>query len=81
MTTAATPTSPSTPPKATELAATTEEVLTPAQENSAWPLLPVETEIYILPDGRVVVADLPAELAAIVPALGAVEPTTQRRND
>jgi hypothetical protein len=27
------------------------------------PLFPVETEIYILPDGQVVVADLPAELA------------------
>ncbi len=37
-------------------------------------LLPVETDIYILPDGRVIVADLPAELAARLPALGAVEP-------
>jgi hypothetical protein len=36
----------------------------------AWPLLPVETEIYILPDGRVIVADLPAELAALLTALG-----------
>ena len=36
----------------------------------AWPLLPVETEIYILPDGRVIVADLPAELASMVAALG-----------
>lgn len=35
-----------------------------------WPLLPVETEIYILPDGRVVVADLPAELAPLLAALG-----------
>jgi hypothetical protein len=26
--------------------------------------MPVETEIYILPTGEVVVADLPAELAA-----------------
>ena len=36
----------------------------------AWPLLPVETEIYILPDGRVIVADLPAELAPLLAALG-----------
>lgn len=40
----------------------------------AWPLLPVETEIYILPDGRVVVADLPAELAPLLAALGITEP-------
>jgi hypothetical protein len=32
--------------------------------------LPVETEIYILPDGRVIVADLPAELAELPVALG-----------
>lgn len=38
-----------------------------------WPLLPTETEIYILPDGRVVIADLPAELAPLAAALGAVE--------
>jgi hypothetical protein len=36
--------------------------------------LPVETDIYILPDGRVVVADLPAELAPLVAQLGAPEP-------
>jgi hypothetical protein len=41
---------------------------------SDWPPLPTETEIYILPDGRVVVADLPAELAALVAQLGVVEP-------
>jgi hypothetical protein len=29
-----------------------------------WPALPTETEIYILPNGEIVVADLPAELAA-----------------
>jgi hypothetical protein len=39
-----------------------------------WPLLPVETEIYILPDGRVVVADLPVELAPLVEALGVTTP-------
>lgn len=43
-------------------------------DSTAWPLLPTETEIYILPDGRVVVADLPAELAPLVAALGSVEP-------
>ncbi len=30
------------------------------------PSLPVETEIYILPTGEIVVADLPAELAALL---------------
>jgi len=39
-------------------------------DSQAWPLLPVETEIYILPDGRVVVADLPAELVPLLAALG-----------
>lgn len=42
-------------------------------EAQPWPLLPVETEIYILPDGRVVVADLPAELAPLLAALGITE--------
>ncbi len=40
---------------------------------SAWPLMPTETEIYILPDGRVVIADLPAELATMLAQLGQVE--------
>lgn len=39
-----------------------------------WPALPTETEIYILPDGSVVVADLPTELAVRFAELGAVEP-------
>ena len=39
--------------------------------DGAWP---VETDIYILPDGRVVVADLPAELAGVLARLGQVEP-------
>jgi len=43
-------------------------------EAEAWPLLPVETEIYILPDGRVIVADLPAELASLLAALGVTAP-------
>ncbi len=38
-----------------------------------FPTLPTETEIYILPDGRVVIADLPAELADLVASLGAPE--------
>jgi hypothetical protein len=42
-------------------------------EAEAWPALPTETDIYILPDGRVVIADLPEELAPLAAALGAVE--------
>ena len=30
-----------------------------ATDTEAWPALPTETDIYILPDGRVVIADLP----------------------
>jgi hypothetical protein len=41
--------------------------------SAEWPSLPTETDIYILPDGRVVIADLPAELAGLAVALGAVE--------
>ena len=44
-----------------------------ADSSADWPLLPTETEIYILPDGRVVIADLPAELSPLAAALGAVE--------
>jgi hypothetical protein len=43
-------------------------------ELEPWPLLPVETEIYILPDGRVVVADLPVELAPLIEALSVTSP-------
>lgn len=35
-----------------------------SEPEEAWPTLPTETEIYILPNGEIVVADLPAELAA-----------------
>ena len=35
-----------------------------AETDATWPTLPTETEIYILPTGEIVVADLPAELAA-----------------
>lgn len=31
-----------------------------------FPKLPTETEIYILPDGKIVVADLPVELARMI---------------
>ena len=37
---------------------------------SPLPSLPAETEIYILPGGQVIVADMPAELAAGLAALG-----------
>lgn len=39
-----------------------------------WPLLPTETDIYILPDGQVVIADLPAELADLADRLGDTGP-------
>ena len=57
----------------TELTATSISASSEA-EVEAWPLLPVETEIYILPDGRVIVADLPAELAPLLAALGVTAP-------
>ena len=34
------------------------------------PLFPTETEIYLLPSGDVIVADLPAELDAAISTLG-----------
>jgi hypothetical protein len=37
-------------------------------------LFPTETEIYILPDGQVLFADLPAELAELAAQLGSVLP-------
>jgi hypothetical protein len=57
---------PTSPPASVELDA--------AGENAGWPALPTETEIYILPDGRIVIADLPAELAAVLAELGVGEP-------
>ncbi len=33
-------------------------------------LFPAETEIYILPDGKVIIADMPAELAHLPSLLG-----------
>lgn len=44
-------------------------------------MLPVETEIYILPDGRVIVADLPAELAPLLAALGSTAPADATATD
>ncbi len=41
--------------------------------NTPWPTLPTETEIYILPDGRIVIADLPAELARCLADLGIIQ--------
>ena len=38
-----------------------------------WVPLPTETEIYILPNGRVVIADLPLELGPLAEALGTTE--------
>ena len=32
--------------------------------DQTWPELPTETEIYILPNGEIVIADMPAELVA-----------------
>lgn len=34
-----------------------------------WPALPTETEIYILPDGEIVVADLPVDLMDLITQL------------
>ena len=45
----------------------------PAPITDDFPALPTETDIYILPDGRVIVADLPAELAVLVEKLGEIE--------
>ena len=42
--------------------------------DNSWPAMPTETEIYILPDGRIVIADLPAELAPLLAELGKAEP-------
>ena len=44
------------------------------EASSEWPALPTETEIYILPNGEIVVADLPVELAAQLTRLTRHEP-------
>jgi hypothetical protein len=43
-------------------------------------LFPTETEIYILPDGQVLFADLPAELADLAAQLGSVQPCAVERD-
>jgi hypothetical protein len=53
------------------------------EADSGWPMLPTETEIYILPNGEIVVADLPAEIAAHllqVSQLNALESTGDSDN-
>lgn len=35
-----------------------------------WPSLPTETELYILPNGQIVIADLPIELQSLLTRLG-----------
>jgi hypothetical protein len=52
--------------------ATSEQAAGGAPSTGARLSLPTETEIYLLPDGRVVVADLPAELSELAAALGSV---------
>lgn len=50
------------------------------EPESAWPALPTETEIYILPNGEIVVADLPAELAAHIAQLMRTEASLTTTN-
>lgn len=52
--------------------ATSEQAAESAPSTGARLSLPTETEIYLLPDGRVVVADLPAELSVLAAGLGSV---------
>ncbi len=62
-----------TPQSATGPEAEHASPATPLQGDAeTWPTLPTETEIYILPDGRVVVADLPAELRELPARLGSM---------
>lgn len=44
----------------------TSSSISPPESEPNPPLMPVETEIYILPTGEVVIADMPAELAAAI---------------
>jgi hypothetical protein len=43
--------------------------------------MPVETEIYILPNGEIVVADLPVELAALLSASTVPAPSAEASAD
>jgi hypothetical protein len=47
------------------------------ENDNVWASLPTETEIYILPSGEVVVADLPAELAVALASLSTVGQPTE----
>lgn len=47
-----------------------EMVADTAAVDELWPLLPTDFEYYSLPDGRVVIADMPVELADMVRAVG-----------
>jgi len=49
----------------------------PAKDED-WPALPTETEIYILPNGEIIVADMPAELAAHIAQLMPLQNIDQR---
>jgi hypothetical protein len=51
-----------------------------APHSAVEPLFPTETEIYILPDGQVLFADLPAELADLAAQLGSVLPCAVERD-
>lgn len=55
----------------------------PRTSEPGLPLMPVETEIYILPSGEIVIADLPAELAALIApgSPGAPEPDPNRQEE
>ena len=44
-------------------------------------IFPTETEIYILPDGRVIFAYLPAERADLAAQLGSIEPSAVELDD
>ena len=69
MTVMSRPTLPSGPIKKSESSEPLSDEHTVSLEDG-WPLLPIETELYILPDGQVVVADLPAELQPLLTSLG-----------
>ncbi len=63
----------STPDKHPAAQPVAQPVALPVPESAAWPQLPNETEIYILPDGQVIIADLPGELMGLAANLGQVQ--------
>lgn len=54
--------------------------MTPEADDS-WPLMPTETEIYILPNGEIIVADLPTELAEQLAQLQTVKSSDPTESD